>query len=520
LTFYTGVTTLGDANAGAGGAGAINLANLGVNSIDLFGDATMAGAIAITKAGNNFALDIGSADAGGFAIAVTSTTPGSAFVENISIGENDTPDGAGPAAGEYSAVGLMTLTGFGTDNIASIGGGKAGVNFNSINGLVAIDVIAAPVTVAVSGNAELHLLANGAALPPAFAGTQFAGGGASFSLVEFGNGTFFTDTDTAIVRFDGAVHVNSIIATTSGGLVMNAYDTSNNGIVGDLITGSATAANFLARSGGNDLITMGAGGGTVITEDGGDTVNLGAHGPGDLVDLFIAFNGAPNNAPVYGVTYVGGMIGGWGPGGDVATGGAWGVVPNTVLATSFLDLTTLAAGTGVSTDQTVVSGFNVATDAVEFSESMWAANGTFQGLTDANNVHLAGGTAVKIESILSGGTLGGGTNIHANITELTDGAFVLNTAANVATAIQNQAYALFVTAAGGAGTQQSELIAYQDQKGNTHIADMNIQWQAAPTTELGGAGSHIVVSDIVQLTGVPLVALTGALAAANIHLLA
>ena len=285
LTFYTGVTTLGDANAGAGGAGAINLANLGVNSIDLFGDATMAGAIAITKAGNNFALDIGSADAGAFAIAVTSTTPGSAFVENISIGENDSPDG-GP--GEYSAVGAMTLTGFGTDNIASIGGGKAGVNFNTINSLLATDATIAPVTVAISGNAELHLLANGVALPTTFIGTQFLGGGPAYSLVEIGNGTFFTDTDTALVRFDGSVFVNSIIATTSGGLVMDSFDTSNSGIIGDLITGSATAANFLAGSLGNDVITMGAGGGAVITEGGGDTITLGAfHGPGDLVDLYV-----------------------------------------------------------------------------------------------------------------------------------------------------------------------------------------------------------------------------------------
>ena len=184
----------------------------------------------------------------------------------------------------------------------------------------------------------------------------------------------------------------------------------------------------------------------------------------------------------------------------------------------------MAAGTGVSTDQSVVSGFNVATDAVQFAcrefDGWLTTGGAYKGLTDANSVHLAGGTATHIESILSGGTLGTGTNAGANITELTDGAFVLNTAANVATAIQNQAYALFVTAAGAAGTQQDMLIAYQDQKGNTHIADMNIQWQAAPTTELGGAGSHIIVSDMVQLTGVPLVALTGALAAANIHLLA
>jgi len=550
LTFYTGVTTLGVANAGkfsvlpvvgtsAGIPDVYNLANLGVNSIALFGDGTMTGAIAITKAGDKFALDVGSADTGNHSIAVTSTTPGGAFTSTVSLGvvDADADPTAGPV-GEFAKVGLLTLTGFGTDNIVSNGGpALAAGAHNHIGGIIATDATIAPITVAISGNAELHIDNNGGgdllktgigvgAGAPGSVGFVPATGaiGPNFSLVEIGNGTFFTDTDTAIVRFDGSVNVVSMLAGTSGGLVMDSFNTANQGAIGVLETGGANAANFLAGSFGNDVITMGSGtvasaagpltSGTVITEGGGDTIKLGTHLAGDLVDLFVGFSAAHTNVPVYA------GIAGTSVNAGFAGEGFWGRAPGGAA----VNLLTAADAFATSADNTTVSGFNVATDAVEISEATFAAGGAYFGFTKAGGGGIPLGNAV-FEAVGPGAHAGLAPFAGATVLELGAGGGnagliappVFANAAAVAAQLQSDAYHLqlsFTSAA--AGNSWDMIIAYQNTAGNTVIADMNIVAKNTNANPDLGLDFSVHVSDMVTLTGVPL----STLAANNIHFVA
>lgn len=556
VTFYSGVTTLGIANAGAAGpippakVDTYNLANLGVNSIALFGDGTMAGAIAITKAGDKFALDVGSADTAGFAISVTSSTPGSAFTSNISLGTTDFDADAtvAPSTGEFATVGLLTLTGFGTDNIASLGGPQLGLAAaaNVVNGILATDATIAPITVNVTGNAVLDVTAAaggaGAVGKFGFNPSYAAGGvGQAFALVETGNGTFFTDTDTAVVGLEGNVRVASIDATTSGGLQIDGINTANQGTIGVLVKGSATGANFLTGSFGNDVISSGAGGGAIVTEGGGDTITLAAHaGKAEFIDLFVG-SAAPTTVfaagaagPAYAAIAafdVAKAAGGEAAvnsagaavvvaaGDALARDGFWGVAPGGPI----LDLTQ-SASFGTSADATTITGFNVATDTINISVGGWTQSGPVFGLEQMKNTFAAAGGQLA-EATGPGATVGLGAAGAATILELGAGggnAGLANpplfaNAAAVAAQLQTDNYHLtFANAVAAAGSSTDYLIAYQNATGDTVIADLNLISTKAGAVDFG-TDFVVHVSDMAVLKGVALAGLAINTAASLLH---
>jgi hypothetical protein len=293
-----------------------------------------------------------------------------------------------------------------------------------------------------------------------------------------------------------------MIATTSGGLVIDGYNAANQGSIGVLETGSATGANFLAGSFGNDVINGGAGGGTVITEGGGDTIALGTHaGKTDFIDLYVGIGGH-TNTPDY-ASVAGAIVNAAG----LTEDGFWGNAPGATKS-----ILTLADATGFSTDASTVSGFNVATDVVNISISAWTSGGgPYFGLETLGQSHVVTAGTQSAQAIGPGGVIGGPGFTTATVLELGSGGAnglvnppEFTNAGNLASQLQSDSYHLTLGAPFAlAGSSADFIVAYQNTAGNTVIADLNLLSKVAGATDLGTQFS-VHVSDMVVLTGVAL----------------
>jgi hypothetical protein len=382
----------------------------------------------------------------------------------------------GDTTGSASIYGALNTTGYGTIDIISTGTGGGAENFISY---ISPNPPPPNTFSANPGGSEVVNIS----------GTQTFG--IWPALILSGNNATINDTDTAYVTI-ASTNAAVINASLSGGLGIST--TNFNGTVGDVITGSATHANSLGGSLGNDVITASnVGGDTVITGGGADTINLNSHTIGDTVKLG---GSLIVNA------------------GDLTNAGFWGVPPS-------------GAGGGVvpaastSADQSVVTHFTPGgsvADILQFALEDWSGSLPygFGGPPNAVIVFGDGNTSVLphgpifgpfpplspvLDVVASGATLAA----TANVFELTGATF--DNASALANALGSSYNLTFAGTGVAANNNVHMLFLYDDASGNGHVADVDFEngVTAATTTT---AVSHIVASDMVQLTGVSVTSLT------------
>lgn len=336
-------------------------------------------------------------------------------------------------------------------------------------------------------------------------------GNTAFSLgntVTFtgGIGATLNNTNTAMLTL-GATNATVINAATSGGLTEQNANTST----GAAITGSTTVANVLYGSTGADSVTDGLANDILVTNGGADTITMNVKSAVDTIDFFAAIPGAINAA-------TGGLTGSTLTNADVAQPGFFGTSQG---ATTNLPALYINAKTGISTSQATVANFGSgAVDVIQFSlaSEKGAADTINNGFVMGDGTTAVTATNTpSVQLVTSAGTMLLATT---NVIEMTAANTFANAAA-LATALGNGG-PLSLTFAGsgvGAGKDSHLLIAYQDASGNAHIADADFINQSSgsitSTSGFGAAASStgLVISDVVQLTGVPVANIN----AANIH---
>ena len=445
-----------------------------------------AGGEVVTNASSTFTLD-----AGGFGntygpVSVTAAGTGTSDTFHLILGS------ATGNVGLDQDHGINALTVNGYENVSIVSNGLAGgINFLQENG-------AADTFTASPGGSEMVTISGTDALQTN-----------AFELI--GNGTTITDTDTGVLSMivNGALVAGTVTdaaainASASGGLLMQGGDSGFNGIVGDVITGSATHANLLAGSVANDVIMGGTGGDEIATDGGADTITLGAGSHANMVDLFVGLAGQTAGGAAQGPYAAAGasLIT---DGNDVAQQGFWGNAPGATL-----DLTTVAGGTGfegsMSTVNHFVTGAAVASDIVNFSVSQWGAGANSNGLVNGAGTPVAAGADAVVGTQTAGTTVAG----NVSLVEITDHTFA--NAGALATALEGSEHLIFSGLAGGANNSHL-LVAYGDTSGNVRIADVDIKGIALDTQN-----DVVIASDMVQLVGVSSVT---SVVAHNVHFVA
>jgi hypothetical protein len=315
------------------------------------------------------------------------------------------------------------------------------------------------------------------------------------------------DTDTGVWKMgaSGGISTNAQIinAGTSGGLVMEGGDS-----VAVAIFGSTTKSNVLIGSPFADNLNGGSATDSIVTNGGGDGVNLGAGHTADLIGLYVASGGsfvAPGSAPPDFVTAA------ITDATDHAQPGFWGVVPG---GTPIVP-TTAFANTGTSASMAVVNGFVAASDTVDFAgfpfpgvtgTGEWENASPFFGL---QNIDLASisqiGVARFSNPVIAGGAITGPAGFDVGIitTQFANAAQLAATLHTVGLAMP--------TALPG-GEEVHLLFAYQDLTGNTRIAD--VDWLATGAASMNlNTNAVVAASDMVELAGVSLASLTNS----NVH---
>jgi hypothetical protein len=443
-------------------SGTINMALLpsSVNELELGGSAT------IINAPATFTL-------GGAASSVSADNTTATTNELIIVN----PDISGP----------LVTTGYGTINIISSGTAESFIGYPEYS---RFNTFALNTFTANPGGSEIVNISGTEAL---ITGT----------LNLSGSSTTINDTDTGLVTMWGAA-AGVINAMSSGGLVMNGPDTNFTGTTGDLITGSATSANTLIGSLGNDVITASkVGGDTIITDGGADTIYLNGH----IVSDTIQFSGYQFVVTEYGDYYT--SFGTIVNSSDQIQAGFWGVPPS-------------GTGSGIvptastSADQSVITSFTPGTasnaDVLQFPIGAWGSTygGVAAGLTSGSGQigSINTGIISVIDPVASGATL----SATADVIEITGATFA--SAAALATALGSTFNLTFAGTGVNANTDAHMLFLYNDASGNAHVADVDFEnganATAATTTT---AVSKIVASDMVELVGVS----ATSLAANNIH---
>jgi len=532
LTFFTDVQILGVAADDSGTfsdglAGTINVANLPAQVVEIQlvgGHDSVDGNLAITNVGNNFTVDVLNAFGGGTDnLTIVSTTPGSTFTTTLDIGLPAPITGSTET--DHSFIGQLTVSGFGTVDLNSFGDGAF---HNTINQAIFDNTPGGGETVNLAGTDSLVINENNTPVN-------------NVALAVLGNGSFLVDTDLGSLTINGTTNAGSVNGATSGGVEMFGADLFISGLnIGDAITGSAKAFNVLAGSNAADAITTGAAGDIVTTMGGGDAISTPTSHAAQTFVIADTFDPANFGTLTYGVDpSLGGDFAHTitadataagpsntlsnGPGGTVVATptttvvgdlvgqqGFWNVLPG---FSGAVDLT--QSGTfGTSFDQSTISNFHAGAggDTVVFAISAWeSTDGTNFGLLTASGGTFTGGTIINptpavIEAIGSGGTIGGGTNGAATVTELTGVTFA--NAATLANALSTGAdgylLAHFPAPIGDTG---DFIVAYSDGT-NVHIADVNLVSNGAATGVLFSSVSAVHVSDLVQLTGVSLASLS------------
>jgi hypothetical protein len=462
----TNFQVIGDPDAG----GTIDWSVLpaGADTLALLGTTTEGPSLTINNAPASFTLNQGVAD------AVTTTT-----INAAGSGVSDTFTdviGTATATTSFAESGTHVIQGYENIDVDSIG--PSGPLVNDIFGFSDTASPGGAVEMDISGAQAL----------------SFSSGGSVNGLQLNGNGASIVDTDTSTLSIN-ATNAVDIDAHASGGLLLATADTGFSGLVGDVITGSQTAANLLAGSVANDVITSGTGGDQIITEGGGDTINLSATANSDIIDLYSgSATGVSSAHSVVSGPYVA-VAGSIADGSDLAQAGYWGVAPGGAP----LNIHALAAGFGTSADMSVVnqftSGSATSADVIDFSVSAWKFGGVSNGLEVGSLGSAANTPAVGSDASI--GQQSAGTTVAATVSlvEFTGQQFA--NAAALASGLEGADHLIFSGNPGSASFDSHVLVAYNDTAGNTRIADVALSGTNADT-------AHDVVraSDMVELVGV------------------
>jgi hypothetical protein len=543
FTNIKGFSILGDVAAG----GTINMANLPSSINDIFYQTASSGALVINNQIAALTVDT-EANGAGNAITVGLVGPAPGLSDNFTLIVGDKTTAAS------GTVGAVTLTG--DEVVTIISQGAAG---NTVGPVSLTPSLSGNEQVTIGGNQTITIGSAGAgAVADLTTGGALIFNNLTMTITDSkavtlvgatGGGPLFEPIpgDTAIGSGAGNPLSNStnavtINAATSGGLIMRAGDANFTasgtvaGSAGDLITGATGFSNVLGGSIGNDTITGTtslASPDTIYTGGGADTIRLVAgHTAVDHIGLYAGFDtpdiaGGGTEVPRFNsITDTADVpqLGWWGQ----ATGGA---------ATGYVGsiYAGLAPNTGTSLDQTVVINFapgsaTAPLDVLDFGAfsgpghgAVWGTGltngdgGISHGLVNGDLVTTTTGITSPVLTQINPGNTAPAPTAAGQVFELTTGTFA--NASAVASALHSAYQLKFTVGAGGLGTHDSEhiLIAYQDLSGNTHIADVALTNTAAVS---GGitettTDSFVTVhaSDIVQLTGVPLLSLqTG-----NVH---
>jgi hypothetical protein len=477
-----------------GVGGTINFADL-PSSIDQITYQTNAtGGVILNNVPTIFTVDT---EANGFGNSLTIGAVGAASglsdSVNVIIGSSQ---GSSALAGPSGSLGTVTMTGEESVTFTAQGGTTAADMVGHVfltpsltgNEHVNIAVTAATADFGDSSGALADLTSTGALNTNNFTMTITGTGVTTFeTATSAGSPLHLMPIGDSSGPFNFSTNAVTIDASASGGLIMHGgdanYTTSMTvaGSTGDTITGSAAHSNVLQGSIGNDTLTGNTTSNqtdTIITSGGADKITLSSGHLGSVVDhvgLFTA--GAPGS--IVDATDSA-QLGWWGN----ATGGVHTAVPVSV------------AGTGITSDMSVVSGFTGGTgaaptpgDSVGLQPDAWS--GLLHSVGDMSSIS-AGTAAVLSSPIVAGGTVSDG-NILELGSPFADAKAVANGLAGATTGIT------FATATTSA--VEHFIVAYQDLSGSVRLADLDIH-AAVGTTHT--AGADLAVSDMIQLTGVSL----------------
>jgi hypothetical protein len=493
-----------------GAGGTINMANLPGSITEILYQTAAAGPVSIVNQVNPLTVNVED-NGGGFALSST----GAGFTDSFTLDLGNSLHNTVALGGGAGAVGPLTLTADSIVNINALGQTTTGPLITDTVGFVSL-------TPSIAGNEAVTIGAN--------SNTALIVGDATGAIGDFNPITgalnpfnlFLTDDSHATVTLLGgttgvlqgySTNAFSIDAhAATGALVMEGGDANFNPgatvalSIGDTITGAAATGNILIGSLGNDTFVSKGSGDIIATDGGADSIALS--GGGDTIDLFAAV--APGGVVSH-TANLGGVLGAGDivNSGDVASAGWWGQGAGQ----GSVSLPTLATSTGfgISTDLSIVSGAANAAggtnDVIDFSVGAWS-----HYLANTSGVQAGAGAAIFTNPVAPGGAI---TTAGANVIDIGVGTY------DGAAALANQIAGLGINLATGgtilAGHDYHFLVAYQNSAngGGATIADLDVV-ALTTSTHINGTNDHIAVSDMVQLTGVNVAALT----AANIHLLA
>ena len=534
-TFATisGFSILGIGGAGAaqGASGKVDMANLPTSINDISFVTTAAGAFTINNGVSGLTVDVNHNSAAGINPLTVNGPGGTSDSVTIILGDAAGNVGgiAGAAVSFANAIDGLTTTGYETVTIKSNGPAGGG---NVLSGVSKADVFAASPGASLALNLQgTDALFTNSLYVDGLGGTGVINDSITSTLDIWAFGTNAVPSVGAGATFV-ATNAAAINAATSGGVFMGGSDVFFNGLVGDILTGSAAKSNVLAGSVSNDTFTGGTGTDWIITDNGGDIINLGLTHTGDHIDLFfgnfLANNGGFNGTVKGTFTAVTGLANSTVGPGDIAAAGSWGLAPALTAAftpaagtlTPFaLFPHTSATNNGTSADMSVVSNFSVGgPDVLDISVAAWSRAGLGNGLMMAHDFTfiVANEVAPGADAVFApGGVVPSGSVVPVGVTVVeVAGAFANANALALAlgnnVASGGSTYHLLSVGA-PAGLDSHFLVAYQDTTSAVRIADVDITGASLDLT-----GDAVVASDIVQLTGVSLTNLT----TASIHFVA
>jgi len=532
-----GFTTLGigGPTVAQGAAGTINMANLpaSINNITYMTRAN--GAVTVNNGVSTLTVNVNHNSPNALpnnSTPLAINAAGTGLTDSLSVilgdgtgtvgGINGPNISFAPVGAGGSAIDGLSTKGY--ENVSIVSNGPAGQG-NVLSGNSFGDVFTATAgafeVLAISGNAQLF---TNAIFVDGLGGTGVINDtlNAPLDIWAFGN-----NVNPSVASGPNFIATNAaaINAATSGGVFMGGSDIQFSGLVGDILTGSATKSNSLAGSNSNDTFTGGSGTDFITTDGGADIINLGAGHTGDHINLFFgnfAGNGGGFNGTVAGTfNAVAGLANSIAAANDLAVAGSWGVAPavaaNGTPVAGLLDpfalfLHTNAGNNGTSASQSVVNGFTGG-DVIDISVGAWSRAGNGNGLNGGDLrfgfSNVAPGNDANIITVSAGQNV----PAAATVIELNQ---VFASANAVALALGNNiiggggTYDLNFAGApnGGGGLQTHFLALYTDPTGSAHIADVDVRGASTHST-----ADEVVASDMVQLTGVAATSLVNS----NIH---
>ena len=318
-------------------------------------------------------------------------------------------------------------------------------------------------------------------------------------------GVYLQEGVSGVSTYAGTVDQSTLSA--DGGLIMASgapnlsYGLTVATSVGAVIVGSATAGNVLGGSIANDTFvgTQALNEADTFYTGGGADVILMADGraTGSVIGLYASNTSSGLIAPVPGQSVVA-LPGSVVSARDVPQLGWWGQGSGKLGGPVSDASTNAGEGTGVSASITRVINFESGTDASELDRldfSQAAYSGLLRDVSPAAGPEL--GAAVFSNTLTLGDTV---TVSNANVLVFSSAV----TFANAADLAQALADPFTDIGFGAVQTHDNNhyLVAYQDNGGNTRIADLAIQSATDfSSTELI-TGMTLSVSDVVQLVGV------------------